>query len=539
MYYSRFGLSENPFGATPNPRYLYFSRGHREAMDHLIYGIRERKGFIMITGGVGTGKTTLLRSLLSDADDTMKTALILNPFLAEDDLLPAVCAEFGIPAPEDGSRRAWLSALNDFLITTHAGGRTAVLLLDEAQNLSREVLEEARILSNLETDREKLLQIVLTGQEELVHLLARPELRQLNERVVVRYHLGPLDSEDLRAYVQHRMAVAGNRGGVPFSRDAWKALHSVSAGIPRRINAVCDRAFLAAYSRNRDKVNGGLIREAAREVGATGVSSAPAAGWRFSFTLAAALVLALALSFGLGIWARGRTDGQAIPAPSARAAAPALQAPSPSAGALPASPQAASTANESATGAEKPASAPAQKASASWLLNNAQSLDLLYKADSGPQAASKAGLFSFNLDISRARRLKRPFRAALSGMEGTGEGFAVVTGATPTGFSVLSADGSPTAAETADLARYWTGALVWLVPEGLPGAPVQAGSRGPEVTRLQQSLALAGYEVAADGLYGRRTGEAVRRFQADFGISPDGTAGYDTLRVLSKVSGAE
>lgn len=529
-------MSENPFGATPNPRYLYFSRGHREAMDHLIYGIRERKGFIMITGGVGTGKTTLLRSLLSEADDTMKTALILNPFLAEDDLLPAVCAEFGIPAPEDGSRRSWLSALNDFLIKTHAEGRTAVLLLDEAQNLSREVLEEARILSNLETDREKLLQIVLTGQEELVHLLARPELRQLNERVVVRYHLGPLDREDLRAYVQHRMAVAGNRGGVPFSRDAWKALHTVSAGIPRRINAVCDRAFLAAYSRNRDRVNGGLIREAAREVGASGVSSAPAAGRLFSPTFLAALVLALALSFGLGIWARGRTGEVPGGLPAPAASAPARK---PVALAVPASPDPAGSETVSPSPAENTAGAggQAQQALRPWLLSNAQSLDFLYKAGNGSQSAARAGLFSFSLDVSRARRLKRPFRAALSGGEETGGGFAVITGATPTGFSVLSADGSQVAVETAELARHWTGALVWLVPEGLPGAPVQAGSRGQEVMRIQQSLAMAGYEVTADGLYGRRTGEAVRRFQADFGISPDGTAGYDTVRVLSQATG--
>lgn len=524
MYYSRFGLNENPFGATPNPRYLYLSRGHREAMDHLIYGIRERKGFIMITGGVGTGKTTLLRSLLSEADESLNTALLLNPFLSEEDLLPAVCAEFGISAPAENSKRSWLAALNDFLIASHAKGRITVLLLDEAQNLSREVLEEARILSNLETDREKLLQIVLTGQEELVHLLARPELRQLNERVVVRYHLGPLEKEDIRAYVQHRMAVAGNRGGVPFSRDAWKALHAVSAGIPRRINAVCDRAFLAAYSRNRDRINGSLIKEAARETGAMGASSGPVTNFRFSPTLISALVMVLALFAGLGLWAGLRDKGPAVNPASVRPVSEKAEPARPSSPVVQSGPVSSAKAAQAAVPATFP-----------WVLNNARSIDILYGAASQGGSASRAGLFSFQMDISRARRLGRPFRAALSGLPG--EGFAVVSKSTPTGFSVFAEDGRALSVGTADLARYWTGALTWLVPEGFSAASIGPGSQGPEVARLQDMLTGAGYAVADDGLYGRRTVEAMKRFQSDFGLGPDGAAGFDTIRVLYQASG--
>ena len=533
MYYSRFGLSENPFGATPNPRYLYLSRGHREAMDHLVYGIRERKGFIMITGGVGTGKTTLLRSLLAEADETLKTALLLNPFLSEEDLLPAVCAEFGVKGPEGGGKREWLAALYDFLLKNHAEGRIAVLLLDEAQNLSREVLEEARILSNLETEKEKLLQIVLTGQEELVRLLARPELRQLNERVVVRYHLGPLSGEDVRAYVQHRMGVAGNRGPVPFSRDAWKALSAVSGGIPRRINAVCDRAFLAAYSRNLDRVGGELIREAAREVGAAGAGPEAAPRPRRSgYLLAAGLALALSAGAAAGFLAGFKKSlPAAIPA---RAATPA------SAGnqAAPPAPAAASRAAVEAPASPVfPARAKTGPAAlAPWVLGNAESLDLLYRTARMPGGASRAGLFSFRLDVSRARRFVMPFRAALTGEDA----FAVVTGVTASGFSVMDRSGKTEDLPTATLAGSWTGSLLWLAPENLMTFGPEAGraqGRVKAVSFLQEWLTAAGYPVRPDGIYGPKTREAVTRLQNEFGISPDGAAGFETVRVLYQLGG--
>ncbi|MBI9076451.1 MAG: AAA family ATPase [Desulfatibacillum sp.] len=322
MYYEHFGLKENPFHTTPDPRYLYLSRGHQEAMDHLVYGITQRKGFVMITGGVGTGKTTLLRSLLADLDQNVKTALIFNPFLTADDLLPTICDEFGVKAPESPGKKGYLDAINAFLLDSFTGGRNVVLLLDEAQNLSRDVLEQVRILSNLETDKEKLLQIVLVGQEELVHLLGLNEMRQLNERIVVRYSLDALDAEDVKSYVQHRMMVAGCKGRMPFTAGAFKALYTLSQGIPRRINAICDRSLLAAYSRSLKQIDKNLIIQAAKEV--TGHTPALAREGRPSLvyiSLAAVLAAAAVLGVAYGFW-QGQKGAPGMQAAQARTAMP-------------------------------------------------------------------------------------------------------------------------------------------------------------------------------------------------------------------------
>ncbi|ACL06817.1 Peptidoglycan-binding domain 1 protein [Desulfatibacillum aliphaticivorans] len=348
MYYEHFGLKENPFHTTPDPRYLYLSRGHQEAMDHLVYGITQRKGFVMITGGVGTGKTTLLRSLLSDLDQNVKTALVINPFLTADDLLPTICDEFGIDAPESQGKKGYLDAINAFLLDSFSSGRNVVLLLDEAQNLSRDVLEQVRILSNLETDKEKLLQIVLVGQEELVHVLGMNEMRQLNERIVVRYSLDALDFEDVKAYIQHRMMVAGCKGRIPFTNGAYKALYASCRGIPRRINAVCDRSLLAAYSRNLKQIDKDLILQAAKEVTGHTPAAAPEkrASWAYVSLMAvfaAAAVLGVAYGFwqGQGAANEDKLEAQtqvAAPAPPTVEAPKALEAPAPQ---TPKAPQAA------------------------------------------------------------------------------------------------------------------------------------------------------------------------------------------------------
>lgn len=324
MYYEHFGLKENPFHTTPDPRYLYLSRGHQEAMDHLVYGITQRKGFVMITGGVGTGKTTLLRSLLSDLDQNVKTALVINPFLTADDLLPTICDEFGIDAPETRGKKGYLDAINAFLLDSFSSGRNVVLLLDEAQNLSRDVLEQVRILSNLETDKEKLLQIVLVGQEELVHVLSMNELRQLNERIVVRYSLDALDFEDVKAYIQHRMMVAGCKGRIPFTNGAYKALYASCRGIPRRINAVCDRSLLAAYSRNLKQIDKDLILQAAKEVTGHTPAAMPEkkASWAY-VSLMAVFAAAAVLGVAYGFWQGQNNTVEVQPEVQTQVAAPA------------------------------------------------------------------------------------------------------------------------------------------------------------------------------------------------------------------------
>ncbi|MFB0532152.1 MAG: ExeA family protein, partial [Desulfatiglandales bacterium] len=251
MYTSFFGFKENPFNLTPDPRYLFLSTYHKEALDHLLYGINERKGFIAITGGIGTGKTTICRALLSQLEESIKSALIFNSFISDTELLEIINQEFGIDGDMAVStKKEYIDKLNQFLLKTFSLGGNAVLLIDEAQNLSHNVLEQIRMISNLETEREKLIQIVLVGQFELNELLASSSLRQLNERIMVRYELRPLDREDVQGYVEHRLVVGGGRGNVRFTNGALKAIYESSQGNPRRINAICDRALLAAYARD-------------------------------------------------------------------------------------------------------------------------------------------------------------------------------------------------------------------------------------------------------------------------------------------------
>jgi len=267
MYASHFKLRENPFSLTPDPKYLFLSRQHREALNHLIYGIKEKKGFIVVTGGIGTGKTTLSRALLSGMDPSVETALIFNSYLSDMELLEVINQEFGIPlVGVDRTKRRYIDTLNAFLLANHRAGKNSVVLIDEAQNLSRNVLEQIRMLSNLETETEKLLQIVLVGQPELRELLAQPSLRQLNERIAVRYHLDALLEDDVPDYIVHRLTVAGNTGHLSFADDAFGSIYDFSRGNPRRINILCDRALLIAYAGNGLEIDRKIIKLAIKDL---------------------------------------------------------------------------------------------------------------------------------------------------------------------------------------------------------------------------------------------------------------------------------
>jgi len=267
MYASHFKLRENPFSLTPDPKYLFLSRQHREALNHLIYGIKEKKGFIVVTGGIGTGKTTLSRALLSGMDPSVETALIFNSYLSDMELLEVINQEFRIPLTGvERTKRRFIDALNAFLLANHREGKNAVVLIDEAQNLSRNVLEQIRMLSNLETETEKLLQIVLVGQPELRDLLVQPSLRQLNERISVRYHLDALLEEDVPDYVVHRLSVAGNTGTLSFAEEAFGKIYDFSRGNPRRINILCDRALLIAYTGNRMEIDSQIVKLAVKDL---------------------------------------------------------------------------------------------------------------------------------------------------------------------------------------------------------------------------------------------------------------------------------
>ncbi|OZB05679.1 MAG: peptidoglycan-binding protein, partial [Marinobacter sp. 34-60-7] len=265
MYYDFFGLKEPPFSIAPDPRYLYMSDRHKEALAHLMYGVQGQGGFIVVTGEVGTGKTTVCRCFIENAPAHVDIALILNPRLSARELLSSVCDELEIDHAPDASIKAMVDAINQDLLKAHAAGRHKVLIIDEAQNLSADVLEQLRLLTNLETAEKKLLQIVLLGQPELQEVLALPELRQLNQRVTARYHLDAIGRDELPAYLQYRLGVAGLRVDI-FTPGAVRRLFSVSNGVPRLINLIADRALLGAYAEGDHQVSAEHVRQAAREV---------------------------------------------------------------------------------------------------------------------------------------------------------------------------------------------------------------------------------------------------------------------------------
>lgn len=266
MYEEHFGFTSLPFSIAPDPHYLYMSERHREALAHLLYGIRSDSGFVLLTGEVGTGKTTICRCLLEQVPDDTDIAFIFNPKLTVEELLATICEEFGINHQENQkSIKVFVDHINSFLLRSHARGRKAVLIIDEAQNLSVDVLEQIRLLTNLETNERKLLQIIMLGQPELKDMLSRSELRQLAQRITARYHLDPLTEREVGAYVAHRLAITGGRGRI-FPASTIKLLYQLSKGTPRLINIICDRALLGAYVQDQDQVDTSTLKKAAREV---------------------------------------------------------------------------------------------------------------------------------------------------------------------------------------------------------------------------------------------------------------------------------
>lgn len=317
MYTQYFNLKQLPFSIAPDPRYLFMSERHREALAHLLYGVGSGGGFVLLTGEIGAGKTTVCRCFMEQIPADCRLAYIFNPKLTVTELLQSVCDEFRIVLGEGAhSVKAYVDAINGYLLSSHAAGLNNVLVIDEAQNLSADVLEQLRLLTNLETNERKLLQIILIGQPELRGMLARPELEQLAQRVIARYHLGPLSEAEVGSYIQHRLAVAGAGAVELFPRGLLRRVHQLSKGVPRRINLLCDRALLGTYVENRAQVNATILRRAAEEVFAgEGVSSGRARPWR----LAAAGVLTGAAITAAAAW-------QLMPSTGAPGAAAAQQA---------------------------------------------------------------------------------------------------------------------------------------------------------------------------------------------------------------------
>ena len=306
MYEQYFGFSEKPFSLTPDPKYLYRGQSHANAFELLQYAVRRREGFVVVTGDIGTGKTTLCRALLEEIDRATFTALVLNPFLTEEDLLKRILQDFGVVSRENikagqlkgVSKQDLIETLYEFLLGLIPLKANAVLIIDEAQNLPLPVLEQIRILSNLETDKEKLLQIILVGQLDLQPLLRSPEVRQLDQRVSIRYELKPLDRDSVGAYIAHRLTIAGAAAAVTFTPAAIDAVHRLSAGIPRLINLICDRALLAGFSLRTNRITDDMVAHAGQSL-----DLGPRLRERFkhgaSLATAAAVVL-LASAFAVG-----------------------------------------------------------------------------------------------------------------------------------------------------------------------------------------------------------------------------------------------
>jgi len=319
MYEEYYGFAEKPFSLTPDPKYLYRSQSHANAFDLLQYAIRRREGFVVVTGDIGTGKTTLCRALLEQIDRTTFTALVLNPFLSEEDLLKRILQDFGVISRDEAragrlagvTKQEMIDTLYDFLLSLVPLKASAVLIIDEAQNLPLHVLEQIRILSNLETDKEKLLQVILVGQLNLKTLLRSPELRQLDQRVSIRYELKPLDAETVAAYVAHRLTIAGGSASVAFTAKALARVHRFSGGIPRLINLICDRALLAGFSARASRITHDMVKRAAKSLDLAS-SAAPRFLWfgRGASLGAGALVILLASAFSVGVtaWLYHRFD---------------------------------------------------------------------------------------------------------------------------------------------------------------------------------------------------------------------------------------
>ena len=300
-YLDYFGFREAPFSIAPNPDYLYMSDRHREALAHLLYGVNTDGGFVLISGEVGTGKTTLCRHLVNQLPDTINIAFVLNPRVSAAELLATICDELGVSYLGDASIKQMLDPLNHFLLEANEAGRKTVVIIDEAQNMDRDVLEQLRLLTNLETHQRKLLQVVLLGQPELLDLLSQPSLRQLLQRVTARYHLDGLNRDELPEYVEHRLRLAGGRGQV-FSTGSLQEIYRLTGGIPRLVNLICDRALLGTYVQEKLTVDTGTVRRAATEVLGPKVRSP----WLIPVAAVSSLV---AISLGAYAWSLTTFDG--------------------------------------------------------------------------------------------------------------------------------------------------------------------------------------------------------------------------------------
>jgi general secretion pathway protein A len=533
MYAAYFGLTERPFSLAPDPRYLYLSDAHREALAHLLYGIGEGGSFVQLTGEVGTGKTTVCRALLEQLPPDVDVAMIFNPRLTSVELLAAVCDELRVPYPAGTtSLKVLVDALSQALLDAHAKGRRTVLIIDEAQNLSARVLEEVRLLTNLETTTQKLLQVVLIGQPELAEHLARRNLRQLSQRVTARYHLRSFSEEESQRYIQHRLEIAGQRQPI-FTKQAVRAAHRLARGIPRLLNTICDRALLGAYATGQTRVKEAVVRRAAKEV------LGPRRSRRWVTATAAAVLVVVASTIALiatggfrslGALAFSRTEKSISPpvdAPALASVVDERRPPEPTLAAVLGDP-----------------SVTADRASAFVNLYALWGLDARSaNAERGCELGRAAGLRC----LSRAgtwtvlRRLNLPAILELTTPEG--RKYHVVLAGLDGDRATLEIGARQVTLPSSEVERFWDGPFTMLWRSPLTGpVPLQPGMLSRDVAWLRQRLgALDGQPATAraNQIYDDELKRRVAVFQQGEALVPDGIAGEETLvRLVATASGA-
>jgi general secretion pathway protein A len=533
MYLSFYGLTEKPFSITPDPRYLYLGGRHAEALAHLVYGITEAGGFIQLTGEVGTGKTTVIRSLLAKQPDNAEIALILNPRMVASEFMLTICEELGIMLPNDaiGSVKELVDILNRYLLKAHAQGKRVVLIVDEAQNLSPELLEQVRLLTNLETETQKLLQIILIGQPELRTMLERNDLRQLAQRITGRYHLDPLSRDESFAYVKHRLRIAGATAEI-LTPGALAEMYRTSGGIPRLLNIIGDRALLGGYSEDRHTLTASLVRKAAGEVFGRRVLP----GWLPWLLAASTASLLIA-----GSWLAWSLYNRQAPAPKAVVTAPVATAPTP-----------AIQPNTRPVASPAPTTTSVAPVNLNTLLRaNAAVTDLdgaysrlftLWSAryvpgseDACSQALRQAlECLNETGGLAALQRFNRPAMIALQD-DGGAVHQAVVSRLTPSTAQLMIGLASYQVALT-DLTARWDGdfQLLWKPPQ-LDTRSLSVGMNGEPVRSLRQRLrqwAGLGADPAASNIFDTSLEQLVKQFQRRNNVTVDGVAGAQTQALL-------
>jgi general secretion pathway protein A len=536
MYLSFYGLTEKPFSITPDPRYLYLGGRHAEALAHLVYGITEAGGFVQLTGEVGTGKTTVIRSLLAKQPDNTEIALVLNPRMNSSEFIATLCAELGIFLPDRavGSEKELIDILNRYLLKAHAQGKRVVLIVDEAQNLTPELLEQVRLLTNLETETQKLLQIILIGQPELRDMLARNDLRQLAQRITGRYHLDPLSRDEAAAYVRHRLRIAGATVEI-FTSGALAELYRVSGGIPRLLNIIGDRALLGGYSADQHVITASLIRRAASEVSGRRITPRwlPwALGSGTALVVAGAAVLAWSLQ-------------------GTQQAAPQASLPAPSSATVAGTSPAAATPAMAVSTAVSAAQAPMTADLAAVLRDAAAVTDLdgaytrLFELWSARYVAGSEDACSQALQqglecldqrggVDVLRRFNRP--AILPLEDRSGAIHQIVVSAMGPERARLHVGNRTHEVSIATLQELWNGdfLLLWK-PSQLDARNLSLGAHGEPVRTLRRHLhqvtGLPAPDNTAD-VYDESLQTLVVQFQRRNGITPDGIAGTQTQALL-------